>query len=669
MVADVRLPDELEGDDLSSGGSSASSSVHHDDIVHRLLGSVLETDAVDLHIRQVEKCEDNWLLTGAQMDLLVAVVRSTQFDLLIGVFIVLNICMMAIQGDRCSPMRYDPDRPCPVDLMSYSEHFFVFLFVFEFYLRLVANGVFYYIPRKFTELFDPSQAVMWNFIDASLVWVVGVTVTWILPLVNLQIDVFYLQTLRLARLVRLIRVMRLVPAFRPLWLLVRGVMCTAPALVWALVLTLILSFCFALIGIQITDPYFEKHQAMGTDRYVDGMAAWMFFLMQIMTCDSWSGVARTMLEVQPGWPLLFFIIFFIALGMFVLLNLVMAMIMDTAMILSKDSAADLAVKLEKEMVKKVQKLKEFFINAQAALPGQAGGDDHTITEKEFMKSLETPQMIEDLAGFGIDPHMMKTLYHLLDNGDGEVSWREFREGMNLFLEAEISNHIFVKLKAKAEQLTGFLVTWYDEVHASMNGSGGIRLEKSDLWAQALARTMRHWFINPADRGEKAKADGGEQRKSKAALDREAHKLQKQQTRRDEKKQAAKAANEHLQMRLRALAKRVKEAEEQLPMVLSLPAAVEDAVEFLHILQRSLGMKISGDCTGECLLPQEIAQASLEKLNDPAHIQKWTKALGDDMVERLVEKRRQKLAPGGAPAPGAKAKAPSPRPVAGDDETY
>lgn len=64
--------------------------------------------------------------------------------------------------------------------------------------------------------------------------------------------------------------------------------------------------------------------------------------------------------------------------------------------------------------------------------------------------------------------------------------------MNLFLEPQISNHIFVKLKAKTEQLTGFLVTWYDEVHASMNGAGGIRLEKTDLSARkGRGSTNRH----------------------------------------------------------------------------------------------------------------------------------------------------------------------------------
>lgn len=30
------------------------------------------------------------------------------------------------------------------------------------------------------------------------------------------------------------------------------------------------------------------------------MAAWMFFLLQLMTCDSWSGVARTMLEAPAS---------------------------------------------------------------------------------------------------------------------------------------------------------------------------------------------------------------------------------------------------------------------------------------------------------------------------------------------------------------------------------
>ena len=70
------------------------------------------------------------------------------------------------------------------------------------------------------------------------------------------------------------------------------------------------------------------------------MTSAIFTLFQIMTFDSWTRIARPIMRKQP-WTLVYFLVF-VAIGVFVLMNLVTAVIVENAFSIAKEDEEELA---------------------------------------------------------------------------------------------------------------------------------------------------------------------------------------------------------------------------------------------------------------------------------------------------------------------------------------
>merc|ERR1719379_1941021 len=107
---------------------------------------------------------------------------------------------------------------------------------------------------------------------------------------------------------------------------------------------------------------------------VGGMTNMMFFLVQVMTCDSWTDPVRQLQAVQGSFIGLYLVVFNASV-VFVLLNLVMAMIMDSALALGNKNEEDMIDLLKRKKQIDVDLLLGTFMDFAEGAQGREGDDD------------------------------------------------------------------------------------------------------------------------------------------------------------------------------------------------------------------------------------------------------------------------------------------------------
>lgn len=93
------------------------------------------------------------------------------------------------------------------------------------------------------------------------------------------------------------------------------------------------------------------------EEYFGDVTRSMLTFFQLMTLDSWTGAFARPLMLKQVWigP---FLIFFIAVAVFVLLNLITAVIVENAFSDSKSEEKELALRLEREKEDELEDLKQ-----------------------------------------------------------------------------------------------------------------------------------------------------------------------------------------------------------------------------------------------------------------------------------------------------------------------
>ena len=127
-------------------------------------------------------------------------------------------------------------------------------------------------------------------------------------------------SLSVLRALRVLRVLRLVNKIESMRKVVVGLLHSLPSLSSVFGLIMVIFYVFAVIATNMFGPRFP-------DLFGD-LGTTMFTLFQVMTLESWSeGVARPVMEIFPhAW--LFFVIF-IFIATFVIINLFIAVIVDS----------------------------------------------------------------------------------------------------------------------------------------------------------------------------------------------------------------------------------------------------------------------------------------------------------------------------------------------------
>ena len=245
-------------------------------------------------------------------------VDNTIIQHAIVVLIILNAALLGLETNQDVMQAYGAE-------LVLLDHFILGIFILELVLLIIARG---------TDFFkDP-----WSVFDFVVIAIALVPAT---------------ESLSVLRALRVLRVLRLINKVESMRKVVGGLLSCLPSLASVVSLILIIFYVSAVIATNLFGQEFPE--------LFGGMGNTAFTLFQVMTLESWSdGIARPVMEKFPyAW---IFFIFFILIATFVIVNLFIAVIVDslTSGSSSEDTQAarDQSDVLQAEMQAMRQELKE-----------------------------------------------------------------------------------------------------------------------------------------------------------------------------------------------------------------------------------------------------------------------------------------------------------------------
>jgi voltage-gated sodium channel len=201
------------------------------------------------------------------------------------VLIILNAALLGLETSSEVMSAYGPE-------LVVLDHVILGIFIIELVLLIIARG---------TDFFkDP-----WSVFDFIVIAIAVVPAT---------------ESLSVLRALRVLRVLRLINKVESMRKVVGGLLSCLPSLASVVSLILIIFYVSAVIATNLFGQAFPE--------LFGGMGNTAFTLFQVMTLESWSdGIARPVMEKFPyAW---IFFILFILIATFVIVNLFIAVIVDS----------------------------------------------------------------------------------------------------------------------------------------------------------------------------------------------------------------------------------------------------------------------------------------------------------------------------------------------------
>ena len=259
-------------------------------------------------------------------------VESTRIQRLVIAVIVANAVTLGLETSRTA-------MDLAGGLLGALDTAFLTVFVIEIGLKLYARGW-----RFFT---DP-----WNVFDFVVVAV---------ALVPGSGPLAVLRTLRVLRVLRLVSV---VPRLR---FIVEALLAAIPGIGAIAALLALIFYVFSVMATTLFAATFPE--------WFGSIGRSLYSLFQIMTLESWSmGIVRPVMEVHP-WAWAFFVTF-ILLSTFTMVNLFVAVIVDTMQALhEREVVAATEAPTEAEILVELREVRERLedLTARLGSPDAAGG--------------------------------------------------------------------------------------------------------------------------------------------------------------------------------------------------------------------------------------------------------------------------------------------------------
>jgi len=345
---------------------------------------------------------------GHPLPLVRRLVRHPVFETVVNLLIMANCGFVGIQANTGVAPEDVPD-PGLEAAFGLAEHVFTFCFCMDLLLQVLARG--------WTWLFDAS-----NWLDIFLV-VLSVLVSWILVPAGMDVEFLRkLTVLRTLRLTRLARAVKSKPQFKEMWALLKGLLDSVETLCWTYVMIFVFLYFFAVMSTSIIgrQEVFETNDLVQV--HFGDVPRSLLTLFQVMTLDSWSALCRSIMKGDQVWIALFFVIF-ITMGQFVLMNLIMAVIVENAFSDSKTEEEELARRKAAKKAQEAEELKLFF---------QVIDEDHSgkLTKDELYAAVKKKRKVrQKLRALDVMPKDIEELWDCLDDGDGELTAEEFATGL------------------------------------------------------------------------------------------------------------------------------------------------------------------------------------------------------------------------------------------------
>ncbi|CAE8728814.1 unnamed protein product, partial [Polarella glacialis] len=329
-------------------------------------------------------------------------VRSSQFEVAMGLFIVANC--VSIGGEQTYRLNGDSTY-----VFYVAEQVFLCIYIMELILRFCANGV---------------RCLHDNWVKFDLFLVVsGILANWIIEPVMGRLQLIGpLMVLRTVRLCRLARTVKLLVKFRELWMLVRGLLNSASTMVYTMVLLVIIVYLFAAVGVELIadNPDAETNEEFRIvrDLYFRSLPVAMLTLIQFVCLDSVGAIYKPLIESDITLVLYFSAIILVI--PIVLMNLVTAVCVNGALEQAGQDKDAAKIHEEQHRKKLVNTMRVIFTRLDEDQSGQVSLDELMQVSQQDLSELERATNISD----------PRQIFEALDvDGRGQLGIEEFCHGI------------------------------------------------------------------------------------------------------------------------------------------------------------------------------------------------------------------------------------------------
>uniref|UniRef100_A0A7S4RIZ9 EF-hand domain-containing protein n=1 Tax=Alexandrium monilatum TaxID=311494 RepID=A0A7S4RIZ9_9DINO len=375
------------------------------------------TSDMALHLKQILQQDvvmSRWAVIKERM--VYRFLNSMTFQVFISTVIVLNVVFIGVIADARLQAGVE-GQPGSTNCWPGIEFVFAAIFTLEVILRLVAQGLLFFVGPDWKWNVFESALVLFSILDVILCQLIQEGIS----------DVSTARAMRFLRFVRIVRIARAARVFRSLRVIAVAIFESMMSLAWCFLVVALIIYMFGISFLHgITEHITEDGALQGRDReillhYFGSVPTACHSLFMALTGGvDWEDVVQPLTRIHWGYNLLFtFYIFFMVIGV---LNIVMGtFVAATTDICSRDRDALVKHEMEKQEIY-MKKIKTFFHEADKDKSGR-------LSWSEFKEHLKLPKVSAYFRALELDVSQAHVVFKLLDSdGSNQVSLEEFLAG-------------------------------------------------------------------------------------------------------------------------------------------------------------------------------------------------------------------------------------------------
>jgi len=295
----------------------------------------------------------------------------------------------------------------------------------------------------------------------------------------------FLRMGRICRVILLIRAtedLRTFPYLDDLYLLVRGLRDSVQTLLSSVVMLSLVVFTTSVI----VTAYVGQHDDTGWSevslRYKTENFSSVWGSMQVLFRFVFVDDAADVIEPLSRDLIFLWYMFmlFILVSVFLVMNLIMAVIVNQAMVFTKNDKEHRAKQLQKEKEHYTKKVIRFFNKID--LDGNA-----KLTYGEFEKAFEHPEIRNDLLAVGVEVNELRELFFILDTSNtGELAVADFVTGMQR-IRSQATSRDLLMISQYTRRVFKLLMAIKVKITAKGTGNVDGEAAKQGLVRQKLAK--------------------------------------------------------------------------------------------------------------------------------------------------------------------------------------
>mmetsp|Transcript_108978 Transcript_108978/g.170339 ORF Transcript_108978/g.170339 Transcript_108978/m.170339 type:complete len:591 (+) Transcript_108978:59-1831(+) len=328
-------------------------------------------------------------------------VTSSKFEWTAGLLVLTNVLCLGIETNlHCRYIGKIPDYWASI--IEAEEFIFCLLFLTELVCRVLVYG------RSFCIM----EGWYWNVFDTFIVALQ--VVDQLVTLLQLQLsgfDLDMISSVRIMRLVRILRIVRVFHLFDELGTLVISIGKSTSALCWALVLLCMMIYTFSVLFAQLALLASDGDMSDELQYWFGDVSRTGLTLFEsILGGASWD-TPITLLINEVSMFSAFMFCFYVAVGLFVMLNVVTGVFIDKAIRAAQEEGD----------IRLAEAISSTFTGE--------GGCAEDISWSQFKEKLDAPGLSEYFHSINVDTSEAHGLFDLLDvDGSGTVDSHEIVQG-------------------------------------------------------------------------------------------------------------------------------------------------------------------------------------------------------------------------------------------------